>query len=197
MNRSCCDSDDKLLLSAICKGDSRAFDCLFRKYYADLVMFCGRFLRRKEDCEDVVQSVFLILWKSRAKMNDVLNIKQWLLRSTQNSCLNKLNHQTVVQRYSADYLLLMPYFSEDYSSNTLLYSDLVKLVSSAEATLGEKEAEVWSMSRHKGMKYAEIAAALGISVRTVEDRIARAKNHFRRTLDRYWSTVLFLFLFMD
>ena len=66
-----------------------------------------------------------------------------------------------------------------------------------EATLGEKEAEVWSMSRHKGMKYAEIAAALGISVRTVEDRIARAKNHFRRTLDRYWSIVLFLFLFMD
>lgn len=87
----------------------------------------------KEDCEDVVQSVFLILWKSRAKMNDVLNIKQWLLRSTQNSCLNKLNHQTVVQRYSADYLLLMPYFSEDYSSNTLLYSDIVKLVASAEA----------------------------------------------------------------
>lgn len=197
MNRSCCDNDDKLLLSAICKGDSRAFDCLFRKYYADLVMFCGRFLQRKEDCEDVVQSVFLILWESRAKMNDVLNIKQWLLRSTQNSCLNKLNHQTVVQRYSADYLLLMPYFSEDYSSNTLLYSDLVKLVASAEATLGEKEAEVWIMSRHKGMKYAEIAAAFGISVRTVEDRIARAKNHFRRTLDRYWSTVLFLFLFMD
>ena len=27
----------------------------------------------------------------------------------------------------------MPYFSEDYSSNTLLYSDIVKLVASAEA----------------------------------------------------------------
>lgn len=191
------DIDDKTLLSAVCDGDRRAFDCIFRRYYIDIVMFCGQFLINREDCEDVTQSVFLNMWEQRTSMAAVANLKSYLLRSAQNACLNKLHHQTVVQRYSADYLLLMPYFSEDYSSNTLLYSDLVKLVASAEATLGEKEAEVWSMSRHKGMKYAEIAAALGISVRTVEDRIARAKNHFRRTLDRYWSTVLFLFLFMD
>ncbi|MFR0764182.1 MAG: sigma factor-like helix-turn-helix DNA-binding protein [Alistipes communis] len=52
------------------------------------------------------------------------------------------------------------------------------------------------MSHHQGMKYTEIAIALGISVRTVEDRIARTKNHFRKILNRYWLIVL-LFLFLN
>lgn len=78
----------------------------------------------------------------------------------------------------------------------MFYSDLVRLISFAEATLGKNEFETWYMSHHQGMKYIEIAIALGISVRTVEDRIARTKNHFRKILNRYWLIVL-LFLFLN
>lgn len=43
MGRDNYDNEDKFLLSAVCEGDRRAFDCIFRRYYVDIVMFCGRF----------------------------------------------------------------------------------------------------------------------------------------------------------
>ena len=65
MGRDNYDNEDKFLLSAVCEGDRRAFDCIFRRYYVDIVMFCGRFLGRREDCEDIAQTVFLTLWEKR------------------------------------------------------------------------------------------------------------------------------------
>ncbi|GAA6258766.1 hypothetical protein F070042J6_46180 [Bacteroides sp. f07] len=58
-------NDDKQLLEALGKGDHKAFDCIFRKYYVDVVMFCGRFMDRVEDCEDISQSLFLHIWDMR------------------------------------------------------------------------------------------------------------------------------------
>lgn len=195
MGRDNYDNEDRLLLSAVCEGDRWAFDCIFRKYYVDIVMFCGRFLGRREDCEDIAQTVFFTLWEKRALMSEVLSLKSWLLRSARNASLNKLHHQAIVQRYSSEYLSMFPYLIDDSNaSKPLLYSDLTRLISFAEATLGNNEFEVWHMSRHQGLKHIEIATVLGISVRTVEDRIARAKNHFRKILNRYWLIVL-LFLF--
>ena len=197
MGRDNYDNEDKFLLSAVCESDRRAFDCIFRRYYVDIVMFCGRYLGRREDCEDIAQTVFLTLWEKRAIMPEVLNLKSWLLRSVQNACLNKLHHQAIVQRYSSEYFSMLPYLIDDNNtSRPLFYSDLVRLISFAEATLGKNEFETWYMSHHQGMKYTEIAIALGISVRTVEDRIARTKNHFRKILNRYWLIVL-LFLFLN
>lgn len=183
-------NSDSQLLMRMKDSDRQAFDCIFRKYYVDMVMFSSQFLGRREDCEDIAQSVFLALWEYRESLPVILNLKQWLLRSTQNACLNKVHHQTVVQRYSSEYLSKLPYEIGDNPLRLLLYSDLVRLLSSAEATLGKNEFETWFMSKYQGLKHAEIAIALNISVRTVEDRIARAKKHFRKILDRYWSIII-------
>lgn len=186
------DIDDKTLLLAVCDGDRRAFDCIFRRYYIDIVMFCGQFLGNREDCEDVTQSVFLNMWEQRTTMAAVANLKSYLLRSAQNACLNKLHHKAIAHRYSSEYLSMLPYIIDEDASKPLLYSDLLRLLLAAEATLGKNEFETWHMSRHLGMKYAEIAISLGISVRTVEDRMARAKKHFRKILNRYWAIVLII-----
>ena len=186
--------DDRVLIAAVCNGDRMAFDCLFRRYDVDIVMFCSHFLSTREDCEDVAQSVFLSLWEQRADMSAVNGVKSWLLRSAQNACLNKLHHEAVVRRYSSEYLSILPYIIDDDASKPLLYSELIRLIAAAEKSLGENELVAWNMSRYQGMKYAEIAIALGISVRTVEDRIARAKNHFRKILNRHWAIILTLII---
>ena len=41
--------DEEKLLAALSRGDHKAFDCIFRKYYVDVVMFCSRFMDRIED----------------------------------------------------------------------------------------------------------------------------------------------------
>ena len=127
-------------------------------------------------------------------MSAVNGVKSWLLRSAQNACLNKLHHEAVVRRYSSNTFRFFLISSTTMLPNPLLYSELIRLIAAAEKSLGENELVAWDMSRYQGMKYAEIAIALGISVRTVEDRIARAKNHFRKILNRHWAIILTLII---
>ena len=47
------------LLECLERGDRNAFHTVFVRYYADLVMYAGTIIQRKDVCEDVVQDVFV------------------------------------------------------------------------------------------------------------------------------------------
>lgn len=191
-------NDDKQLLEALGKGDHKAFDCIFRKYYVDVVMFCGRFMDRVEDCEDISQSLFLHIWDMREMIPSISNFRSYLLRSAQNMCLNELHRCDIKSRFRSDQLLrVTPYTLGDETNKMLFYSELQKLLAAAEATLEDNEREAWRLSRHEGLKYSEIAVNLGVSVRTVEDRMRKAKKHFLKVLDRYWIIVLIFYSFLQ
>lgn len=190
--------NDKYLLSALCKGDREAFDCIFRKYYVDVVMFCGRFMNRIEDSEDIAQSIFLHIWDMREVLPVITNFKSYLLKSAQNMCINELHRREKERRYSSEQLVrIQPYVLGEDINKMLFYSELKKLIASAEASLDKKEWDVWRLSRHEGLKYSEIAAILGISVRAVEDRMQRAKRHFLKILDQYWAIATLFLTFLQ
>lgn len=190
--------NDKYLLSALCKGDREAFDCIFRKYYVDVVMFCGRFMNRIEDSEDIAQSIFLHIWDMREVLPVITNFKSYLLKSAQNMCINELHRREKERRYSSEQLVrIQPYVLGEDINKMLFYSELKKLIASAEASLDKKEWDVWRLSRHEGLKYSEIATILGISVRAVEDRMQRAKRHFLKILDQYWAIATLFLTFLQ
>lgn len=190
--------NDKYLLSALCKGDREAFDCIFRKYYVDVVMFCGRFMNRIEDSEDIAQSIFLHIWDMREVLPVITNFKSYLLKSAQNMCINELHRREKERQYSSEQLVrIQPYVLGEDINKMLFYSELKKLIASAEASLDKKEWDVWRLSRHEGLKYSEIAAILGISVRAVEDRMQRAKRHFLKILDQYWAIATLFLTFLQ
>lgn len=189
---------DEKLLQALSKGDHKAFDCIFRKYYVDVVMFCSRYMDRIEDCEDIAQSIFLHIWDMRELLPVITSLKSYLLKSAQNMCLNELHRREIRGRYGSEQLLkVRPYLSGDDINRMLFYSELKSLMASAEAGLDKKELEVWRLSRHKRLKYSEIASILGISVRTVEERMRRAKQHFLNVLDKYWTIAILFFTFLQ
>ena len=57
-------------------------------------------------------------------------------------------------------------------------------IRSAIDSLPDEIRETFLLNRHQGLKYAEIAEVLGVSVKTVESRVSRALEHLRRTLSR-------------
>lgn len=180
--------NDLLLLDGLRRGNRHAFECIFKKYYIDMVMFSSHFFARREDCEDVVQAMFMSLWEQRAQLpTNIANFKAYMLRSLQNACLNEINRLNIHRRYTAEFMALMSNIQHENGYTTLLYSELKALLESAESTLTPEEYETWHLSRTKGLKYAEIARQLGVAERTVEARIARVKYHFRKILDCFWS----------
>lgn len=62
-------------------------------------------------------------------------------------------------------------------------------------SLPERCRVIFEMNRFDGMKYAEIATKLDISVKTVENQMSKALKILREQLSKYLSILLWLILF--
>jgi RNA polymerase sigma-70 factor, ECF subfamily len=172
--------EDRDLLARLKAGDQTAFDAVFRAHYPPLVGFAQGFLRDRAAAEDVAQEVMLELWRRRADVTIQESLRAYLLRATRNRALNQLRHANV-QRRAEPHLI-----GEDSVNATgaseLVAGELKEAIVSAIAELPPGCREVFEMSRGHGLRYAEIASTLGISVKTVESQMGKALKHLRERL---------------
>lgn len=73
---------------AIARGDYMSYNQLFRCYYQPLCQYVYTLLADKEDAEDVVQELFLKLWKDRGKIVITESASAYLYRMAKNMSLN-------------------------------------------------------------------------------------------------------------
>ena len=62
--------------AALAKGNKRAFREIFRLYYPRLERYAVYFLKNHEQAEDLVQDVFLQIWKNRKTLNTFMIMKK-------------------------------------------------------------------------------------------------------------------------
>lgn len=179
---------ENFILSALKQDSKEAFSLLFQTYYADLVLFCGNFVKNKSSCEDIVQTTFLKLWSDRQHIQIETSLKSYLLRAVRNSCFDEFRHLEIVRQYESDYenSVLDDYDTENY----ILYSDLQEHLHHALEQIPKTYREAFELNRFGGLKYKEIAEKLNVSERTVEVRISKTLELLRKHLKEF-----FIFLF--
>jgi RNA polymerase sigma-70 factor (ECF subfamily) len=79
-----------VLVEHILAGEQDAFNVLVDRYYTLLYRFAYHFLGEYDQTCDVLQHVFLQLYISLPRLLTGEQLKPWLLRVTQNSCLDEL-----------------------------------------------------------------------------------------------------------
>lgn len=181
---------ENFLLSALRQDNKEAFSLLFQKYYTDLVLFCGNFVRDKSSCEDIVQSIFLKLWNDRKSIRIETSLKSYLLRAVRNSCFDEFRHLEIVRQYESDpdHSVLDCYDTDNY----ILYSDLSAHLQQALDQLPAAYREAFEMNRFEGLKYREIAVRLNVSERTVEVRVGKALEMLRKLLKDFYQIALII-----
>jgi RNA polymerase sigma-70 factor (ECF subfamily) len=172
--------DDRALLERLKSGDEEAFDSMFRDHYPHLVTFGQSLLRDRTAAEDVAQDVMLELWRRRVELNIQESLRAYLLRATRNRSLNQLRHANVERR--AEPHLVGEESVNASGASKLVASELRNALTEAVAELPPGCREVFQLSRGQGLRYAEIASTLGISVKTVESQMGKALRHLRTRL---------------
>lgn len=183
--------EEYTLLIELKKGNKQAYSILFNKYYRDLVLFGGNFLPNKSLCEDIVQNIFLKLWRDREVLVIETSLKSFLLRSVQNSCLDELRHKGVVREHES-YSSTFGASDNIDTENYVLYSDLHNHLNDALSKLPESCRQAFEMNRLEGLKYREIAEKLNVSERTIEVRIGKALSLLRNHLKEFFVTIFIL-----
>ena len=172
--------DDRELLARIRLGDERAFDAVFREHYASLVRCAEAMLHRRDVAEEIVQDVLLALWQRRDALVVADSLRAYLFRATRNRSLNHLRHAAIERRAEPE--LSSVEAPDAPAAAELIGEEIDVALRSAVATLPPRCREVFELSRVHGLRYAEIAATLAISVKTVEAQMGKALRLLREQL---------------
>ena len=161
----------------------KRFEECFSKYYRVVFSFISGYVTDRDAAEDLAQDVFLSLWKNRFNVDFTGDPVKYLFVLARNKALNHLRKETSRDRYTKETLYLKAL--EASTPSVFVGGDVESLREKALAELPENARETWNLSREKGLKYKEIAEIQGVSVKTVEYRIARAMYVFRKHFKDY------------
>jgi RNA polymerase sigma-70 factor (ECF subfamily) len=173
------------LLARLRSGSDEAFDEIFRAYYARLVQFAAGMLGERAPAEELAQDVMLELWRRRASISVDNSLQGYLFRATRNRTLNYLRHEKVVQRGSVFAAREMT--TPAAGDRALAQQEIDAALQQALTVLPPRCREVFELSRVQGLKYAEIATALDISIKTVEAQMGKALRLIREQMAPYLS----------
>ena len=174
------------------------YKALFRRYYPSLIFYATR-LVGEEEAEDVVQDVFVELWKRKDSIEIGEQIQAFLYRAVYTRALNVLKHRNVEDGYCAAMEEINRRRAEFYQpdNNEVIRKiedrELRKEILDAINELPDKCKEVFKLSYLHDMKNKEIADVLGVSLRTVEAHMYKALKFLRNRLGHLWF-ILLLFL---
>lgn len=101
---------DKVLMIAIGNNDYISYNKLFDRYYGRLCQYVYSLLMDRNDAEDVVQELFLNLWKNRGRIEIKENVSGYLYRMAKHLALNFIRsrcRREVYQRIKTYYFYPM------------------------------------------------------------------------------------------
>jgi len=174
------DSDLKII-PAVKRGlnDELAFEKVYRQYFVRLFRFCFSIVHQKEAAEEIVNDVFLYLWKRREQSGDIRNLEVYLYISTKNLSLNYLrdNHFLHVVDISEQ---VSQYIKLEVTPGSMMESaETIRQMQKAIDELPPRCKLIFKLIKEDGLKYKDVAALLNISVKTVEAQMTIALKRLR------------------
>jgi len=162
------------------------FESLFRRHHKALCDLAFNIVGDKDAAKDVVQEVFYKLWKNREEVHYGELLRNYLFRATAHTAYNYLRSRKKIVRIDD-----IPAF-EDQAANPQAgenadHTALELRVRNAIDNLPGRCRTIYLMSRHEGLKYHEIASALNLSTKTVENQMGIALQKLREALKSYVS----------
>ncbi len=172
---------DTDIIGRIRNGDKGQFESLFRSSYVSLVRYARTLIKDHDTAEEIVQDLFVRLWQDKEKLNIESSLNGYLFRSVHNRCLHHIEHNRVVERHAEEMSYRITE-SPESPSDILNYKELQEKIARILERLPDRCGKIFTMSRFEGLKYAEIAEKLSVSVKTVEANMGRALKEFRKEL---------------
>ncbi|QMU61112.1 MAG: RNA polymerase sigma factor RpoE [Gammaproteobacteria bacterium] len=186
-------NNDKELVKRAQKGDKVAFDALVTKYHLKVVNLATRFVKDKDDAQDVAQEAFIKAYRGLKNFRGDSAFYTWLYRIAINSAKNYLVSQSrktptyAVDIEDAEHIESATALKEyDTPEGNMLTREIEETVYRAIKELPEDLKTAITLRELEGMTYDEIALVMECPIGTVRSRIFRA----REAIDKHLKPLL-------
>jgi RNA polymerase sigma-70 factor (ECF subfamily) len=174
--------NERELLLRIAEGDEKAFTDLFNHYYTLLRPFILKFSKLHEDTEEIIQETFIRVWLNRDNLVEIENFHSWIFTIASRLCLmlirKNLNNQKKAIAYDQKQLSNV----SETPADSFQVAEITRLINKAVNLMPPQRKRIYRMSREEGMKPADIAKSLSLSVHTVKNVLVTALKEIRSYL---------------
>jgi RNA polymerase sigma-70 factor (family 1) len=174
---------DEILIKNLRKGDTQAFEQIFRKYWQRLYVVAKAKLMSHDEAEEVIQGIFSALWEKRATLL-IHDLEHYLHVCVRNKVLNQIRSNITKEKYWAHYKTFLPQ-SNEVTADTVAFIDLDNALENAVNALPEKSRQVFRLSRVEGRSNAEIASLLALSEKAIEYHLTKSLKDLKVRLKDY------------
>ena len=174
---------DKELVRRVKKGDRHAFDLLFSRYQHKIFNLVGRYLRDREDIEDIAQETFIKAFRALPRFRGESAFYTWLYRIAINTAKNHLVARSRrppgvdVDVEEAEFMDGTDALKESENPESALARDeLSAEIDLAISQLPDDLRSAVTLREFDGLTYEQIAEIMDCPVGTVRSRIFRARE---------------------
>lgn len=179
-------NNDTEYINRIKKGEEAAFRHFVNSYSNDLFYYARCFVQTKETAEEVVSDVFLDVWKHREAIDEIRNIKAWLLTLTHNKAISYLrkaeNANDILSWDEVDSFQIAGNLQTP--DEEIISREEIAHINDLIRTLPPKCKMVFVLAKIERLPYKEIAEMLNISVKTINNHIAKALETLSAAFER-------------
>ena len=180
-------ADDADLVRAFLAGDERAFREIVTRYQVRLLNFIYRTIGDRERAEDLVQEVFIRVYRHLARFDQSKKFSTWIYTIASNLAKNELRNrsrnplvlfQTLTQGWDDEERPLEFEDPDARPDDQYRKRHLRELIDKFVAELPPHHREVFVLRELEGKSYEEIAEITSCNLGTVKSRLNRARTSF-------------------
>lgn len=171
------------LLVAVARHDRRAFEVLYRRTSAKLFGICVRMLPQRSDAEDVLQEVYVTVWRKAALFDGQrASPITWLVMIARNKCIDRLRvggverHQEPIEFHEL--------LSEHGPADSAEVHSEQRRLNLCLSGLEERQRQVIRTAFFEGCTYDELASRTGVPLGTMKSWIRRSLLRLKACLQQ-------------
>jgi len=169
------------IVSSLRAGEKDGFEKLINCYSSKVYHLIERIVHRREDAEEVVQDVFITVYRKIADFEGKSSFSSWLYRIAVNAALmSNRKYLRISARFVTDQDAVME--TQDEKNNYTLRNDFYNFISTVLDTMPIEYKKTFLLRDVLGYSSKEVALLLKVALPTVKSRLHRARLSIRQIL---------------
>jgi RNA polymerase sigma factor (sigma-70 family) len=186
MHTELADSD---LITLVLNGDHQSYSMLVNRYQNFVFTITLRYIKGREDAEEVAQDVFVKAYRSLADFRGQAKFSTWLYTITTTTCITFLRKKKpeVLSLDNEKLFEVADNMDSGVRASQVEQKSRVNMVNEAIGMLSPDDAQILTLFYKGEQTLEEIARILGKEVNTAKVQLHRARGRLKDKMERHFS----------